>query len=135
MKRVQGIGGIFFKAHDPDKLQAWYDKHLGIGPLAYSPWGENDPASLIEWRDKEDPSRICFTVFGLFPSDTDYFQPGTQPYMLNFRVDDLDELLVLLEQEGIQVQGEIVTLPFGRFARIIDPEGNPIELWEPAQGF
>lgn len=135
MKRVQGIGGLFFKAQDPDKLQAWYDQHLGIGRLPHSPWGEDDPASLLEWRDKDDPNRTCFTVFGLFPADTDYFEPGDKPYMFNFRVDDLDAVLAQLREEGVQLHGEIRTLSFGRFARIIDPEGNPIELWEPATGF
>lgn len=135
MKRVQGIGGIFFKAQDPGQLQAWYDKHLGIGPLAHSPWGADDPASLFEWRDSDDPQRKCYTVFGLFPADTDYFKPGTQPYMVNFRVDDLDAVLTQLREEGIQQHGEIRSFDYGRFARIIDPEGNPIELWQPAPGF
>ncbi len=135
MKRVQGIGGIFFKAQDPQKLQEWYATHLGIGPLPHSPWGEDDPASLFEWRDKNDSERTCFSVFGLFPDSTDYFEPSTQPFMFNFRVDNLDEVLAQLEKEGITQQGEIRTYPFGRFARIADPEGNAIELWEPAAGF
>ena len=135
MKRVQGIGGIFFKAHNPEKLQDWYDKHLGIGRLPHSPWGEDDPASLFEWRDKDDSSRTCFTVFGLFPMDTDYFEPSPQPFMFNFRVDNLDDVLEQLGKEGITPKGGIRTMPFGRFAHIIDPEGNLIELWEPAQSF
>ena len=135
MKRVQGIGGIFFKAQEPQKLQDWYDKHLGVSPLPHSPWGEDDTAPLFEWRDKDDPNRKCYTVFGLFPADTDYFEPGASPYMFNFRVDDLDALLEALNQEGVKLQGEIKSYPFGRFARIADPEGNQIELWEPAEGF
>lgn len=135
MTRVQGIGGIFFKAKNPDKLQAWYGEYLGLRPLPHSPWGADDTSPLFEWRDLDDPDRTCYTVFGLFPADTDYFQPGTQPYMLNFRVDDLDTVLEHLRAEGVTQHGDIVTLPFGRFAKIIDPEGNPIELWEPAPGF
>ncbi len=135
MKRVQGIGGIFFKANDPDKLQAWYDKHLSIGPLPQSPWGAEDTASLFEWRDTDEAERKCYTVFGLFPDDTDYFKPGDLPYMLNFRVDDLDGFLAQLKEEGIEQVGEVRAFSYGRFARIIDPEGTPIELWEPAEGY
>ena len=134
-KRVQGIGGIFFKAQNPKQLQDWYDTHLGISPLAHSPWGEDDSSPLFEWRDKDDPNRKCYTVYGIFPHTTTYFEPSASPFMFNFRVDDLDALLDQLREEGIQIQGEIQTFPFGRFARIIDPEGNPVELWEPAEGF
>jgi predicted enzyme related to lactoylglutathione lyase len=135
MKRIQGIGGIFFKAQNPEQLQDWYDKHLGISPLPHSPWGADDPASLFEWRDKDDESRKCYTVFAPFPNDTDYFEPGKSSFMFNFRVDDLDALLETLGEEGIQLHGEIKQYSYGRFARIIDPEGNPVELWEPAEGF
>ena len=134
-KRVTGIGGIFFKAKDPDSLTAWYDKHLNVSPLPHSPWGADDTAPLFEWRDKDDPQRKCYSVFGIFPADTDYFAPGQGPFMFNFRVEDLDAVLAELAKEGIQVQGSIQTLPFGRFARISDPEGNQIELWQPAEGF
>ena len=135
MKRVQGVGGLFFKAEDPEALQAWYADHLGIGRLDHSPWGADDPASLFEWRDQQTPQRTCYTVFGLFPADTDYFAPGTRAFMFNFRVDDLDTLIEQLAEEGIALEGEIKEYEFGRFARIVDPEGNPIELWEPAEGF
>ena len=134
-KRVTGIGGIFFKAKNPEKLQAWYDKHLHISQLPHSPWGKDDPAPLFEWRDLENPDRKCYTVFGLFPDDTTYFEPSTAPFMFNFRVEDLDVVLAELAEEGIQQEGEIRELSFGRFARIIDPEGNPVELWEPAEGY
>ena len=135
MKRVQGIGGIFFKTQNPRQLQDWYDKHLGISPLPHSPWGKDDSAPLFEWRDKDDPSRTCYTVVGLFPQDTTYFDPGAAPFMVNFRVDDLDAVLEALRKEGVQIQGEIQTYAYGRFARIADPEGHQIELWEPAEGF
>lgn len=135
MKRVQGIGGIFLRAKQPEMLQAWYDTHLGIGPKADSPWGADDPASLIEWRDSEQPERKCYTVFGIFPEDTDYFGPDQPAYMLNLRVDNLDAVLAQLAEEGIMPISEITQMPFGRFVRILDPEGNPLELWEPAAGF
>jgi predicted enzyme related to lactoylglutathione lyase len=135
MKRVQGIGGIFFKAKDPTRLNEWYAKHLGISPLAHSPWGEEDTAPLFEWRDTDDAERKCYTVFGVFPDDTNYFDPGKAPFMFNFRVDDLDAVLDALREEGVQIIGEIKAYDYGRFARIIDLEGNPVELWEPAEGF
>ena len=134
-KRVTGIGGIFFKAKDPAKLNHWYDKHLNISPLPDSPWGTDDDAPLFEWRDKDNPERKAYTVFGVFPDDTDYFEPGQGQFMFNFRVADLDAVLKALADEGIEQIGTTRELPFGRFARISDPEGNPIELWEPAAGF
>ncbi|MCB9452466.1 MAG: VOC family protein [Anaerolineaceae bacterium] len=134
-KRVTGFGGIFFKSKNPQELQAWYDKHLNISPLPHSPWGGEDSVPLFEWRDLENPERKAYSVFGIFPEDTGYFAPSAAPFMFNFRVDDLDKVLADLAKEGIQQQGDIQGLPFGRFARISDPEGNQIELWEPAEGF
>lgn len=134
-KRVTGIGGIFFKAKNPKELQNWYDKHLNISPLPDSPWGKDDSSPLFEWRDKNNPDRKCYTVFGVFSGDTEYFEPGAAPFMFNFRVEDLDSVLKELAEEGIQIIGDIGVFEFGRFARISDPEGNQIELWEPAEGF
>jgi len=108
---VQGIGGFFFRANDPEALGKWYEEHLGIGA-----WWEQTPGP---------------TVFQPFPASSDYF-PADRQTMLNLRVDGLDALIAQLEQAGIEVlrkaewDGE-----YGRFARIHDPEGNPIELWEP----
>lgn len=135
MKRVQGIGGIFIKGKNPKALEAWYSEHLGISPQSHSPWGEDDEAALLEWRDKDDPERKCYTVFSVFPEDTDYFEPSDAPYMLNFRVDDLDALLAELRQANVTIHGDIRTYPYGRFIKISDPEGTTIELWEPAEGF
>jgi len=134
-KRVTGLGGIFFKAKDPKALSDWYDKHLNVSPLPDSPWGEDDDAPLFEWRDKDDPSQKRYTVFGVFPDDTDYFEPGNGAFMFNFLVDDLDTVLADLEKEGIKKIGKIHDLPFGRFTRISDPEGNMIELFEPKKDF
>jgi predicted enzyme related to lactoylglutathione lyase len=114
---VTGIGGVFFRAADTEALSAWYAKHLGVGA---GDWGL--------WQTVAGPS-----VFSPFKADTDYF-PADRQYMLNFRVDGLDVLLESLRSAGI----DVMTNPdwdapgVGRFARIHDPEGNPIELWEPA---
>lgn len=134
-KRVTGIGGIFFKSKDAKKLTAWYDKHLNISPLPHSPWGEDDDAPLFEWRDKDKPEKKCHTVFSIFPDDADFFDTSPNPFMLNFRVADLDAVLSELKTEGIPQIGEIGEFSFGRMVRISDPEGNLIELWEPAEGY
>jgi len=140
MKRVQGIGGIFFRAKDPKKMQDWYDKHLGVGPLEHSPWGSEDDASLLEYRDIDDPDRKCYAVFAPFADDTDYFDAedgsstGSQ-FMLNLRVDNMDEVLAQLRKEGVHIHDEIRVYDYGRFARITDPDGRVIELWEPAKGY
>jgi len=125
VKRVTGIGGIFFKSHNPQQLKEWYREHLSIEP---------DPDGYVSfpWREKEDPERIGYTVWEPFKEDTQYFEPSRKPYMINFRVADLHELLDQLWQEGVQVDDRIEEEEYGRFGWIMDPEGNPIELWEPS---
>lgn len=135
MKRVTGIGGIFFRAKDPNALNAWYAKHLGITRLPHSPWGADDESPLFEWRDRDDPEKLAYTVFGVFDDDTEYFGPDRPAYMFNFRVDDLDMLLEQLRKEGVEVVSDIREYSYGRFAQIVDLEGNRVELWEPAEGF
>jgi predicted enzyme related to lactoylglutathione lyase len=110
---VTGIGGLFFRSNDPDALSAWYQTYLGVGNL--------------DWQQAAGP-----TVFAPFPNETDYFPPAKQ-WMLNLRVSGLDALLHELEAAGIAIvtDPEWDTPETGRFARIVDPEGNPIELWEP----
>lgn len=134
-KRVTGIGGIFFKAKNSEKLLAWYDKHLHISPLDHSPWGADDESPLFEWRDKDDPERKKYTVFAILSEEKDEINMGDLPFMFNYRVDDLDAVLAELAEEGIPQEGETLSYHFGRFARIRDLEGNLVELWEPAQGF
>ena len=123
MKRVTGIGGIFFKAKDPDKLKAWYRTHLGIES---EKWG-----AVFHWHD--DPrSADGSTAWSIFPEQTKYFEPSTQSFMINFRVANLEELLKQLRAEGVEVDpksGE--DSDFGKFGWLMDPEGNRVELWEP----
>ena len=116
MARTTGIGGVFFRARDPEGLAAWYAEHLGVQPSAGgAPWMQE----------------AGYTVFAPFPAETDYF-PADRAFMLNFRVDDLDGLLARLRAAGIAAETRAEwDGPHGRFARIHDPEGNPVELWEP----
>jgi glyoxylase I family protein len=118
MSHITGIGGVFFRAQDPVALGQWYLQHLGI---ALTPSDYNQPV----WTQEAGP-----TVFAPFPQDTEYFGRPAQQWMINFRVRDLDGLVAFLRAGGIEV-AEPETYPNGRFARLKDPEGNPIELWEP----
>ncbi len=129
MERVTGIGGIFFKARDPKQMMDWYRKHLGI-PAS----GDAETHALFEWREAQEPSRVGSTVWALFPQDTRYFEPGASPFMVNYRVADLDGLLERLRAENVEVDGRLEEYEYGRFAWITDPEGNRIELWEPLKG-
>ncbi len=124
MKRVTGLGGVFFKCDDRDKLTAWYRRHLG---LDIEPSG----SCAFEWRDKDAPDKVGHTIWGAFKGDTDYFDPSTKPFMINYRVDDLDRVLAALRTEGVAVDDKIEESEYGRFGWIMDPEGNRIELWEP----
>ena len=122
-KRILGIGGIFFKSADPKKLQLWYDKHLG---LSMSGAGYHS----FLWKDTVEPEKGR-TEFSIFNNDTDYLNPSTSPFMINFRVENLEELLILLKQEGVEQIGNMDSYSYGKFAWIMDPDGNKIELWEP----
>jgi catechol 2,3-dioxygenase-like lactoylglutathione lyase family enzyme len=124
MKRATGIGGIFFKAEDPDKLYGWYERHLGLK-------GEAGQGVMFHWRDAERPERKGLTVWAAFPKDTKYFGASQAPFMVNYRVENLDELLEALRAEGVEIDPHREDHPYGRFAWIMDPEGNRIELWEP----
>ena len=119
-EKVTGIGGIFFRARDPKALGQWYQEHLGITVI---PQGPNDKP----WAQEAGP-----TAFAPFSEKTTYFDPAKQ-WMLNFRVADLDKMVKQLESAGIAVKVDPTTYPNGRFARTQDPEGNPIELWQPTR--
>ncbi|MBM4167130.1 MAG: VOC family protein [Ignavibacteria bacterium] len=123
MKRVTGIGGIFFKCDDIQQQKEWYRKHLGI---------ESDPyGAMFEWRDVDNPDIKGTTVWNPFKKETDYFLPSTKETMINYRVENLTELLKTLREEGVEVIDKFEEYDFGKFGWIMDPEGNKIELWEP----
>ena len=122
MKRVTGIGGIFFKARDPAALGAWYRDHLG---LDVTEWG----GTVFDWGG--DGSEPGMTIWSPFAADTDYMAPGTAPFMVNFRVADLEALLAALKAEGCNVVDSTETSGHGKFGWVIDPEGNKVELWQP----
>lgn len=124
MKRVTGLGGMFFRSRDPKTTLAWYREHLGIESDA---WG----GFAFQWLDKQNPEETGYTVWSAFPDDTTYFGPGQQPFMMNFRVADLEGLMAALRNEGVEVVGEIQQHENGKFGWILDPEGRKIELWEP----
>ena len=128
MKRVTGIGGVFFKTEDPKKLKEWYGKHLG---LPVDEWGVSFKWIDIDHPDAKEPA---VTAWSPFKSDTDYFQPSQKPYMFNYRVENLVELLKVLKEEGVQIVGEMQEFSYGKFGWIMDPDGNKIELWEPIDG-
>lgn len=122
-KRVTGIGGIFFKTKDPEKTKSWYDKHLGIETDQYG--------GLFKWRDFDDKEKICTSAWSPFNENTDYFGPSDKEYMFNYRVENLEELLATLKDEGVTIVGEMEVYDYGKFGWIMDPEGRKIELWEP----
>ena len=123
MKRVTGLGGVFFKSKDPEKIKEWYRKHLGID--------SDQHGAMFEWRDLLEPSKKCHTVWSPFSMTTKYFAPSEKPFMLNYRVENLEALLEVLRKEGVEVTGEVEEYEYGKFGWIMDPEGNKIELWEP----
>ena len=123
MKRVTGIGGVFFKTKDTAKAKEWYAKHLGI------PAG--DYGHMFEWREKEKPENVATTTWSPFAEKSDYFGNPDQQYMVNYRVENLVDLLVELKKEGVTIAGEMQEFEYGKFAWILDPDGNRIELWEP----
>jgi predicted enzyme related to lactoylglutathione lyase len=122
-KRVTAIGGVFFKAADPEKLKDWYAKHLGLDT---DQWGTN-----FEWRQADDGTRKGFTQWGPMKEQTKYFQPSEKQFMINYRVENLDRLLAQLKEEGITPVDHIDAQDYGKFVHLMDPEGNKIELWEP----
>jgi len=127
MKRVTGLGGLFFKAKDPKAMYEWYEKHLGIQREPHGGGAE------FHWREADDAQRTGITVWSIFPQDTKYFDPSSASFMMNFRVENLEELLQALVAEGVQVDAKVEKCDYGKFGWIVDPEGNRIELWEPAE--
>ena len=126
MKRVTGIGGIFFKAKDPKALGEWYRDHLGIDVQA---WG----GAAFRWADG-GPAGTGTTIWSPFKDDTAYFAPSAAPFMVNYRVDDLHALLAQLRSEGVTVEDKVEESEYGKFGWVMDPEGNKLELWQPPDG-
>lgn len=123
LKRVTGIGGIFFKCNDPVKMNEWYKVHLGLKT--------NDYGSVFEWRQATDSTKHGYTQWSPFPASTKYFGSAEQQFMMNYRVADLDALVSELRKEGVTIADTIETYDYGKFVHILDMEGNKIELWEP----
>jgi predicted enzyme related to lactoylglutathione lyase len=127
MKKVTGIGGIFFNARDPVTLRAWYKKHLGID---VQEWG----GTAFAWTDDEGKPTAGTTVWSIGTATGAYFAPSTASFMINYRVADLHALVSVLRAEGCNVLEKIEESEYGKFAWVMDPEGNKVELWEPPPG-
>jgi predicted enzyme related to lactoylglutathione lyase len=127
MKRVTGIGGVFFKAQDAQALQSWYKRHRGIDVQA---WG----GAAFDWADADGKPVAGTTAWSIASAQSDQFAPSTAPFMVNYRVEDLHSLLSALRAEGCNVLDKIDKSEFGKFAWVIDPEGNKVELWQPPAG-
>lgn len=124
MKRVTGIGGIFFKSVNPKQQMEWYKKHLGLNV-------DMNYGTAFIHRKNENPDENGFTAWSPFAKDTNYFDPSSKEFMINYCRENLKELLKILKDEGVQILDEIENIEYGKFVHILDPEGNKIELWEP----
>ena len=127
MKRVTGIGGIFFKSRDAVALRAWYRDHLGIDVLE---WG----GAAFRWADDAGNPSGGTTVWSVGEEANDYYAPSKAPFMVNYRVADLHALLKALRSEGCDVLDKVDESEFGKFGWVMDPDGNKVELWEPPPG-
>lgn len=123
MKRVTGIGGIFFKCKDPKKVKEWYQTHLGFNT--------NEYGTVFEWYQGADSTKKGFTQWSPFNDETNYFEPSTKEFMINYRVENLEALVEELKKEGVTIVDNIEKVEYGKFIHILDIEGNKIELWEP----
>ena len=123
MKKVTGIGGIFFKCKDPKKMREWYKTNLGLNTNQYG--------AVFEWHQGEDSTKKGFTQWSPFSEKTTYFEPSTKDFMINYRVENIERLVAGLKKNGISVVDTIETVDYGKFVHILDMEGNKLELWEP----
>lgn len=123
MKKVTGIGGIFFKSEDPESMREWYSRHLGLVT--------NEYGSLFEFRESDAPDKKAYLQWSPFAKDTSYLEPSKKDFMINFRVRNMEALVAELKENGIRVLDEIEEFEYGKFVHILDPEDNKIELWEP----
>jgi catechol 2,3-dioxygenase-like lactoylglutathione lyase family enzyme len=127
MKRVTGIGGVFFKSKDPKALGEWYKAHLG---LEVTEWG----GAVFRWTGPDNPTGSGTTIWSPFKEDTSHFAPSTASFMINYRVEDLHAVLAALRAEGVQVEDKVEESEYGKFGWVIDPDGNKLELWQPPAG-
>ena len=123
MEKVTGIGGIFFKCKDPQKMKDWYKTHLGLNT--------NDYGATFDWREAEDSTKKGSTTWSPFSETTKYFEPSTNNFMINYRVANLEALIEELKKEGVTIVDKMETYEYGKFVHILDAEGNKVELWEP----
>ena len=127
MKRVTGIGGIFFKGKDAPALQAWYKRHLGID---VQDWG----GAVFTWTDGEGKPTAGSTVWSISTEQSNHYAPSAAPFMVNYRVEDLHALVKVLREEDCNVLEKVEDTEYGKFAWVIDPAGNKVELWQPPAG-
>ena len=123
MKKVTGIGGVFFKCKDPKKVTEWYQKHLGLNT---NPYG-----ATFEWYEGADSTKKAQTQWTPFSETTKYFEPSTREFMINYRVENLEALVEELKKENVTIVDKIESYDYGKFVHILDIEGNKIQLWEP----
>ena len=123
MKKVTGLGGIFFKCDDPKAMNEWYTENLGLENGGYG--------VTFEWRQHDDPAKKGSTTWSTFPKDTKYFHPSEKTFMVNYRVADLVPLVAQLKRDNVTIIDELTDSDYGKFVHVLDPEGNIIELWEP----
>ena len=122
-KKVTGIGGIFIKSENPEKMKQWYAKHLGMVV--------NEYGSLFEFRQSDKPEQKGYLQWSPFEKSTTYFKPSEKEFMINYRVENIEKLVEEFKENGVQVLDEIEEYEYGKFVHIMDEEGNKIELWEP----
>jgi len=123
LKKVTGIGGIFFKCKDPKKMKEWYQTNLGLITNKYG--------TVFEWRQGEDTTKKGFTQWSPFNEKTKYFEPSTRDFMINYRVENMEALVTELKKNGVTIVDTMQTVEYGKFLHILDVEGNKVELWEP----
>jgi predicted enzyme related to lactoylglutathione lyase len=123
MKKVTGIGGIFFKCKDPNKMKEWYQKNLGLNTTPYG--------ATFDWYEGADSTKKAQTQWTPFAETTKYFEPSAKEFMINYRVADLEALVEELKKSGVTILDNIETYDYGKFVHILDAEGNKVELWGP----
>ena len=123
MKKVTGIGGVFFKCDNPQTMNEWYAKNLGLAAGEYG--------ATFEWREADNPAKTGSTAWCTFPQDAEHFKPSAKPFMINYRVENIAALIEELRADNVTILDEITEYDYGKFVHVLDPEGNIIELWEP----